>query len=76
MLRSGSVCAYCKHKGYLLSECWALEKKEKSNQRLNSVMVMSVAGDKNPSSGSIKEPPKKVHNVCKPFLPEGFVTRY
>ena len=71
--RSGPVCAYCKRKGHLLSECWALEKKEKNKHRLNSVMVMSVAGNENPSSGSIKEPPKEVHNVYKPFLSEGFV---
>lgn len=64
VLKSGSVCAYCKGKGCLLSECWALEKKEKNKQRLNSVMVMSVAGDKNPSSGSIKEPPKEVYTQC------------
>ena len=73
VLRSGPVCAYCKRKGHLLSECWALEKKEKNKQRLNSVMVMNVAGDKNPSSGSTKESPKEV-NGYKPFLSEGFVS--
>ena len=28
-LRSGPVCAYCNHRGHLLSECWALDKKDK-----------------------------------------------
>ena len=69
VLRSRPVCAYCKRKGHLLSECWELEKKEKNHQRLNSV---SVVGNKNPSSGSIKQPPEEVHNIHKPFLSEGF----
>ena len=73
VLRSGPVCAYCKCKRHLLSECWALEKKENNKQRLYSVKVMSIAGDRNPLSGSTKESPKVV-NEYKPFLSEGGVS--
>ena len=73
VLRSGPTCAYCKRKGHLISECWALEKKENSKQKVNSVMVMNAAGE-NPSSGINKSSFKEIQNVYKPFMSEGFVS--
>ena len=56
-LRSGPTCAYCKRGVHLISECWTLERKEKSNQPRSNVLVMT--NDKKSSAPGINA--KKAH---------------
>ena len=53
---SGPTCFYCKKKGHILSECWALEKK---NQRLSTHMLVATKGSRVNHSRTPD---------CKPFL--------
>jgi len=64
MLRSGPVCAYCKRRGHLLSECWALEKKEK--KKGNALVTTS---DHSSRKGTAKTP-----DTFKPFISQGSVS--
>ena len=66
VLGSGPTCAYCKHQGHLLSECWALEKKKqlRSANAMDTTMGQTSCTD-------------VVHNATstfKPFLSQGFIS--
>ena len=37
--QSGPTCYYCKKKGHVMSECWALEKREKNKSKTDIVAV-------------------------------------
>ena len=58
-LRSGPVCAYCKRRGHLLSECWALEKKDK--RKGNALVTTRSHTSKTPET-------------FKPFVSKGSVS--
>ena len=59
-LRSGSVCAYCKKRGHLLSECWALKKKGKT--------LIAMGGHSSRSQES------KTPDTFKPFISKGLIS--
>lgn len=63
-LRSGPVCAYCKRRGHLLSECWALERKDKKK---SNAMVTTSANS--PGKVAATTP-----DVFKPFLSQGSIS--
>ena len=58
-LRSGPVCTYCKRRGHLLSECWALEKKDK--RKGNALVTTRSHTSKTPET-------------FKPFVSKGSVS--
>ena len=60
-LRPGPICAYCKRRGHLLSECWALEKKEK--KKPNALLTTTD----HPSSTVVPKTP----DTFKPFISQG-----
>ena len=64
MLRSGLVCVYCKRQGHLLSECWALEKKDK--KKGNTLVTTS--------GHSSRKVAAKTPDTFKPFISQGSVS--
>ena len=58
-LRSGPVCAYCKHGQHLLSECWALDKKDK--RKSNALVTTRSHTSKTPET-------------FKPFVSKGSIS--
>ncbi|XP_065917657.1 uncharacterized protein [Dysidea avara] len=63
-LQSGPVCAYCKRRGHLLSECWALERKDK--KKGNALVTTS--------GHSSRKVAAKTPDTFKPFLSQGSVS--
>ena len=63
-LRPGPICAYCKRRGHLLSECWALEKKEK--KKPNALLTTTD----HPSSAVVPKTP----DTFKPFISQGYIS--
>ena len=63
-LRSGPVCAYCKRRGHLLSECWVLERKDK--KKGNALVTTS--------GHSSRKVAAKTPDTFKPFLSQGSVS--
>ena len=63
-LRSGPVCAYCKRRGHLLSECWALDKKDK--KKGNALVTIGCRSSANPAT--------KTPDTFKPFISQGFIS--
>ena len=59
-LKSGPVCAYCKCRGHLLSECWALEKDKKKGSALVTTR-----------SHSSRKIAAKTPDMFKPFILQG-----
>ena len=62
-LRSGPVCAYCKERGHLLSECWALDRKDK--KKGNGLVTTS--------SQSLRSQSSETPNTFKLFISRGLV---
>ena len=68
------VCNYCKRRGHVLSECWALEKKKANNP------VMTVIREKQPlpakHRSQLKDQVKPGMSLEEehPFVSEGFVS--
>ena len=63
-LRSGPVCAHCKKRGHLLSECWALDRKDKKKGN----GLATASGQSLRSQGS------ETPNTFKPFISRGLVS--
>ena len=63
-LRTYPICAYCKRRGHLLSECWALEKKEK--KKPNALLTTTD----HPSSTVVPKTP----DTFKPFISQGYIS--
>ena len=64
----GPVCNYCKHRGYVLAECWALERKRASNP------VMTVVKAKYKPQEGHEEKSETSPGKENPFISEGFVS--
>ena len=71
----GPVCSYCKRKGHVLSECWALERKKANNP------VMIVSEKKQPLLHANQQcqlegrvMPEVSPEVEHPFVSKGFVS--
>ena len=62
-LRSGLICAYCKQRGHLLSECLALEKKE---QKKPNALVTTT-------DHSARVVPKTT-DIFKLFISQGYIS--
>jgi len=69
MLLSGHTCYYCKRKGHIMLECWALEKKEKIQ---NTDLVVTESDVQNRQY--ILTGPKSEENEFKSFISEGRVS--
>lgn len=61
--KSNSVCFYCKKKGHLIANCWALAKKNKSPTAL--AVTRSSIFELNESD--------KIHARFEPFIMKGFI---
>ena len=64
----GPVCNYCKRRGHVIAECWALEKKRANNP------VMTVVKAKHRPQGGHKEKSETSPGKENPFVSEGFVS--
>ena len=63
-LRSGPVCAYCKERGHLLSECWALDRKDK--KKGNGLVTTS--------GQSLRSQSSEIPNTFKPSISRRLVS--
>jgi len=68
-LCSGPTCHYCKRKGHIMSECQALEKKEKTQKTDLVVTKSDLQKSQSPLTGQ-----KSEDNDFKPFISEGRVS--
>ena len=70
---SAPVCHYCKCRGYVMSECWALEKKEKNKQK--STIVVKKAESAGSTITLTDRSPLRVSNTdYEPFISQGLVS--
>ena len=65
----GPTCRYCKRKGHIMSECWALEKKEKTQKADLVIMKPDVKKSQYPAIEETNE-----ENEFAPFISEGRVS--
>ena len=74
------MCAYCKKKGHLMSECWTLKRKEERRSQLSSNACTAVKNILKPvylenSEVEVKRSESEfIKEEFKPFVSEGFVS--
>ena len=66
------VCAYCKRKGHLISDCWLLEKKKAKPSAFITKTQMPCSNSDFSISKNLKCP--EVELEFKPFVTEGFIS--
>ena len=68
--QSVPTCYYCKRKGHVMSECWALKKKEKSKSKADLVVQKS----RTVQSKSTDGPSVESNDEYRPLISDGLVS--
>ena len=72
-LQSAPVCHYCKRRGHVMSECWALERKEK-NKHKATLVVKKAEPARSATTETDRSPLRVSSTDYEPFISQGLVS--